>query len=89
MYSALLSCTYRFVCVGNELKKVLVSADDAVLADIKIALQFVGRPNLQKQGRAAHILLRYAPFYAMFLTADHIPVPRGEDHRTGIIFRSF
>lgn len=68
---------------------MLVSADDAVLADIKIALQFVGRPNLQKQGRAAHILLRYAPSYATFSAADHIPVPRGEDHLTALIFPNF
>ena len=71
------------------MKKVLASAEHTVLADIKTALQFVGRPNLQKQGRAAHILLRYAPSYTTFSAADHIPVPRGEDHLTALIFHSF
>ncbi|XP_028072598.1 uncharacterized protein LOC114274822 isoform X1 [Camellia sinensis] len=86
MYSAFLLCTYRFVYAGNDLKKVLVSADDAVLAEIKIALQFFGHPSRQKQGRAAHILLRYEPTYAPFSAADNIPIPRGEEHLTTLIF---
>ena len=46
---------------GNKLKKILTSVDNAVLRDIKIALDYFGSPNVQKQGRAAHILLRYEP----------------------------
>ncbi|GMP68674.1 hypothetical protein CsSME_00028216 [Camellia sinensis var. sinensis] len=42
---------------GSNLKKILVSTDDAVLAQVATALGYFGRPNLQKQGRAAHILL--------------------------------
>ena len=60
MYMYLALCSpYRFGCAGNDLKKVLVSYDDVVLAEIKTTLQFVGRPNLQIQVRVAHILLRY------------------------------
>ncbi|GMP58403.1 hypothetical protein CsSME_00022083 [Camellia sinensis var. sinensis] len=40
----------------NNLKKVLASADDVVLQQIKTTLEFFSHPNLQKQGRAAHIL---------------------------------
>ncbi|GMP47775.1 hypothetical protein CsSME_00015359 [Camellia sinensis var. sinensis] len=72
--------------ISNDLKKVLVSADDAVLAEIKIALQFFGRPSRQKQERAAHILLRYEPTYATFSAADNILIPRGEEHLTTLIF---
>ncbi|GMP92442.1 hypothetical protein CsSME_00042665 [Camellia sinensis var. sinensis] len=74
---------------GNDLKKVFVSTDDAVLAKIKTALQFFGRPNLQKQGRAAHILLRYEPTYATFSAADNISIPRAEQQFTALIFPSF
>ncbi|KAF5951137.1 hypothetical protein HYC85_009081 [Camellia sinensis] len=63
---------------GNNLKKVLVSADDAVLAQIKTVHQFFGHPNLQNQGRAAHILLRYEPTYSTFSAADNILIPKGE-----------
>lgn len=37
----------------------------------------------------AHILLRYTPSYATFSAIDHIPIPRGEDHFTNLIFPSF
>ncbi|GMP41767.1 hypothetical protein CsSME_00011742 [Camellia sinensis var. sinensis] len=73
----------------NNLKKVLISTDDAILAQIKTALQFFGRPNLQKQGRAAHILLRYEPTYTTFSAAENILIPRGEQHLTALIFLSF
>ncbi|GMQ09847.1 hypothetical protein CsSME_00053087 [Camellia sinensis var. sinensis] len=46
---------------GNKLKKIQTSADDAVLVEIKTALKYFGRPNVQKQGRAAYILLWYEP----------------------------
>ncbi|GMP73308.1 hypothetical protein CsSME_00031097 [Camellia sinensis var. sinensis] len=59
---------------GSDLKRVLVSDDDVVLAEIKIVLQFVGRPNLQEQWRAAHILLRYKPTYTTFSAADNISI---------------
>ncbi|GMP94015.1 hypothetical protein CsSME_00043630 [Camellia sinensis var. sinensis] len=42
---------------GSNLKKILVSTDDAVLAQVPIALGYFGRPNLQKPERVAHILL--------------------------------
>ncbi|XP_028072599.1 uncharacterized protein LOC114274822 isoform X2 [Camellia sinensis] len=72
--------------ISNDLKKVLVSTDDAVLAEIKIALQFFGCPSLQKQEKAAHILLRYKPTYATFSAADNILISRGEEHLTTLIF---
>ncbi|CAL5325865.1 unnamed protein product [Camellia sinensis] len=33
---------------GNDLKKVLISADDAILAQIRAVLQFFDHQNLQK-----------------------------------------
>ncbi|XP_028120753.1 caldesmon-like [Camellia sinensis] len=74
---------------GNDLKKVLVSTDDAVLVEIKVALQYFGRPSLQKQGRVAHILLRYKPTYTTFSAAENIPVPRGEEFLTALILTNF
>ncbi|XP_028058963.1 uncharacterized protein LOC114262766 [Camellia sinensis] len=74
---------------GNDLKKVMVSANDAVLAEIKIALQFFGCPNLQKQGRSAHILLRYEPTYAIFSAANNIPISRGKQQLMTFIFPNF
>ncbi|CAL5435844.1 unnamed protein product [Camellia sinensis] len=75
--------------MDNDLKKVLISADDAVLKQIKTALQFFGRPNLQKQWKAAYVLLRYEPTYATFWTANHIPIPKGEHQLTVLIFPNF
>ncbi|CAL5359294.1 unnamed protein product [Camellia sinensis] len=75
--------------MDNDLKKVLISADDAVLKQIKTALQFFGRPNLQKQWKAAYVLLRYEPTYATFSTANHIPIPKGEHQLTVLIFPNF
>ncbi|GMP76120.1 hypothetical protein CsSME_00032933 [Camellia sinensis var. sinensis] len=72
-----------------DLKRALVSDDDAVLAEIKTALQFVDRPNLQKQGRATHILLWYEPTYTTFSATDNIPILRGDNHLTALIFPSF
>ena len=71
------------------MKRVLTSADDAVLSDIKTALKYFGRPNVQKQGRAAHILLRYEPTYTTFSATDNISIPIGEQHHTTLIFPSF
>ncbi|GMP27610.1 hypothetical protein CsSME_00003515 [Camellia sinensis var. sinensis] len=74
---------------GNNLKKVLVSADNAVLVEVKTTLQFFGCPNIQKQGRAAHILLRYEPTYTTFSAVENISIPRGEQHLTTLIFPHF
>lgn len=71
------------------MKKILISADDAVLAEIKTALKYFGRPNVQKQGRVAHILLRYEPTYTTFSAADDILIPNGEQHISALIFPSF
>ncbi|GMP49010.1 hypothetical protein CsSME_00016152 [Camellia sinensis var. sinensis] len=73
----------------RDLKRVLVSDDDVVLAEIKTALQFVGRPDLQKQRRAVHILLRYEPTYTTFSAADNISIARGDNRLTALIFPSF
>ncbi|XP_028070296.1 aluminum-activated malate transporter 10-like [Camellia sinensis] len=75
--------------LGNKFKKVLTSADDAVLAEIKTALKYFGRPNVQKQSRAAHILLWYEPTYTTFSAADNIPIPTGEQHHTALVFPNF
>ncbi|GMP83226.1 hypothetical protein CsSME_00037215 [Camellia sinensis var. sinensis] len=79
----------HYICIGADLKRVLVSDDDVVLVEIKTALQFISRPNLQKQGRVAHILLRYEPTYTTFSAADNIPILRGDNHLTTLIFPSF
>ena len=71
------------------MKKILVSTDDAVLAQVATALRYFGRPNLQKQGRAAHILLRYEPTYITFSAADNIPIPSGDQQLAALIFPSF
>ncbi|GMP80494.1 hypothetical protein CsSME_00035572 [Camellia sinensis var. sinensis] len=63
---------------GNDLKRALSSADEAVLDQVKTILNYKGRANLQGQGRAAHVLLRYDPTYSTFSTADNIPVPTHE-----------
>ncbi|CAL5324424.1 unnamed protein product [Camellia sinensis] len=73
----------------SNLKKVLVSDDDVMLVEIKTALQFIGRPNLRKQGRAAHILLRYEPTYITFSEADNIPIAQGDNQLAALIFPSF
>ncbi|XP_028051955.1 uncharacterized protein LOC114256485 [Camellia sinensis] len=80
---------YGLACARNDLKKVLSSTDDAVLSDIKVALKYFGRRSLQKQGRAAHILLRYEPTYTTFLAAENIPVPEGEDSLIALILSDF
>ncbi|THG15318.1 hypothetical protein TEA_008786 [Camellia sinensis var. sinensis] len=74
---------------GNKLKKVLTSVDDAVLTEIKTTLKYFDCPNVQKQGRAAHILLRYELTYTTFSAADNIPIPTGEQHHTTLVFPSF
>ncbi|KAF5933541.1 hypothetical protein HYC85_029712 [Camellia sinensis] len=74
---------------GNRLKKILPSTDDAALEEIKSALRYFGRPNVQKQGRAAHILLRYEPTYTTFSTADGIPIPSGNQHLSTFLFPIF
>ena len=71
------------------MKRILTSANDEVLAEIKTALNYFGRLNVQKQGRAAHILLWYEPTYTTFLTTDDIPIPFGEQHLTALVFPSF
>ena len=85
----LFSFNYPFFFAGNRLKKVLPSTDDAVLEEIKSALRYFGRPNVQKQGRAAHILLRYEPTYTTFSAADGIPIPSGDQHLSALLFPSF
>ncbi|KAF5933049.1 hypothetical protein HYC85_029220 [Camellia sinensis] len=75
--------------LGRNLKKILVFADDAVFSQIATALGYFGRPNLQKQGRAAYILLRYEPTYTTFSAADNIPIPSGDQQLAALIFPSF
>ena len=79
----------RLACAGSDLKKVLSSTDDAVLSDIEVALNYFGRRSLQKQGRTAHILLRYEPTYTTFSAAENIPVPEGEDSLIALILSDF
>ncbi|GMP68384.1 hypothetical protein CsSME_00028015 [Camellia sinensis var. sinensis] len=74
---------------GNRLKKILLSTDDAVLEEIKSALRYFGRPNVQKQGRATHILLRYEPTYTTFLATDGIPIPSSDQHLSALLFPNF
>ncbi|GMP36012.1 hypothetical protein CsSME_00008262 [Camellia sinensis var. sinensis] len=57
--------------------------------EIKSALRYFGHPNMQKQGRAAHILLRYEPTYTTFSAADGIPIPSGDQHLSALLFPSF
>ena len=71
------------------MKKILVSTDDVVLAQVATALGYFGCPNLQKQGRAAHILLRYEPTYTTFPAADNIPIPTGDQYLAALIIPSF
>lgn len=78
-----------FACAGNDLKKVSTSTDDVILSEIKIGLKYFGRPSLQKQGRAAHILLKYEPTYTTFSTAENIPIPRGEEFPMALILTNF
>ncbi|GMP93774.1 hypothetical protein CsSME_00043478 [Camellia sinensis var. sinensis] len=80
---------HDFACAGNDLKKVLTSTDDAVLSEIKVALKYFGRPSLQKQGRVAHVLLRYEPTYTTFSAAENIPVPKGEEFLPALILTDF
>lgn len=75
--------------IGNRLKRILLSTDGAVLEEIKTALRYFGRPNVQKHGRAAHILLRYEPTYTTFSAADGIPIPFGDQHLSALIFPNF
>ncbi|GMP23807.1 hypothetical protein CsSME_00001277 [Camellia sinensis var. sinensis] len=80
---------HGFACAGNNLKKVLTSTDDAVLLEIKVALKYFGRPSLQKQGRAAHVLLRYKPTCTTFSAAENIPILKGEEFLTALILTDF
>ncbi|KAF5933381.1 hypothetical protein HYC85_029552 [Camellia sinensis] len=73
----------------SNLKKILVSADDAVLSQVAAALGYFSRLNLQKQGRAAQILLRYEPTYTTFSAANNIPIPSGDRQLAALIFPSF
>ncbi|KAF5931794.1 hypothetical protein HYC85_027965 [Camellia sinensis] len=77
------------VVQGRNLKKVLSSTDGAILSDIEAALKYFGRRSLQKQGRAAHILLHYEPTYTTFSAAENIPVPEGEDSLIAFILSDF
>ena len=79
----------HFILAGNKLKRILTSADDVVLAEIKTALKNFGRLNVQKQGRATYILQRYEPTYTTFSAADDIPIPTGEQHLTALVLPSF
>ena len=85
----LFSFNHPLFFASNKLKKILPSTDDAVLEEIKSALRYFGRPNVQKQGRAAHILLRYEPTYTTFSAADGIPIPSGDQHISALLFPSF
>lgn len=60
-----------------------------MLSQVKTALEFFDHPNLQKQGRAAHVLLRYDPKYSTFSTADHILILKGKQYLTTLIFPNF
>ena len=71
------------------MKKVLSSTHDAILSDIRVALRYFGRRSLQKQGRAAHILLCYEPTYTTFSAAENIPIPKGEDSLIALILSDF
>ncbi|THF95462.1 hypothetical protein TEA_007724 [Camellia sinensis var. sinensis] len=42
-----------------------------------------------KSKGGVHVLLRYNPTYSTFSAADHIPIPRGEQHLTTLIFPNF
>lgn len=81
--------SHGFACAENDLKKVLTSTDDAVLLKIKVALKYFGCPSLQKQGRAAHVLLRYQPTYTTFSAAENIPIPMGEEFLMSLILTDF
>ncbi|XP_028072755.1 uncharacterized protein LOC114274969 [Camellia sinensis] len=74
---------------SNNLKKILISVDDAVLLEIRTALKFFGLPNIQKQGRAAHILLRYETTYITFSAAENILIPSDEQRFTALVFPRF
>lgn len=76
---------YGLACAQSDLKKVLSSTDDAVLSDIEVALKYFGHRSLQKQERAAYILLRYEPTYTTFSAAKNIPIPEGEDSLIALI----
>ncbi|XP_028056221.1 uncharacterized protein LOC114260333 [Camellia sinensis] len=78
-----------FACAGNDLKKVSISTNDAVLSEIKVVLKYFGHPSRQKQGRAARILLQYEPTYTTFSTAENILIPRGEEFPTALILTNF
>ncbi|GMP76093.1 hypothetical protein CsSME_00032915 [Camellia sinensis var. sinensis] len=80
---------YGFACAGNNLKKVLTSTNNVVLSEIKVALRYFGWPSLQKEGRAAHVLLRYDPTYTTFSGAENILVPKGEEFLTALILTDF
>ncbi|XP_028065925.1 putative proline-rich receptor-like protein kinase PERK6 [Camellia sinensis] len=73
----------------NDLKKVSIPTNDAVLSEIKVALKYFGRPSLQKQGRTAHILLKYELTYTTFSAAENILIPRGEEFPTALILTNF
>ncbi|GMP48051.1 hypothetical protein CsSME_00015547 [Camellia sinensis var. sinensis] len=74
---------------GNDLKKVLISTDDAILSKIKTTLKYFGQPSLQKQGRAAHFLLYYEPTYITFSAAENIPISKGEEFLIALILTNF
>ncbi|GMP47361.1 hypothetical protein CsSME_00015131 [Camellia sinensis var. sinensis] len=80
---------HGFACAGNDLKKALTSTDDAVLSKIKVALRYFSRSSLQKQGRAAHVLLCYDPTYTTFSVAENIPVLKSEEFLTALILTDF
>ncbi|XP_028119848.1 uncharacterized protein LOC114317313 [Camellia sinensis] len=79
----------RAAAGGNNLKKVLTSTNNVVLSEIKVALRYFGWPSLQKEGRAAHALLRYDPTYTTFSGAENILVPKGEEFLTALILTDF
>ncbi|GMP47030.1 hypothetical protein CsSME_00014968 [Camellia sinensis var. sinensis] len=74
---------------GNDLKKILTSTDDAVLLEIKTALKYFGRRSLQKQGKAAHVLLCYELTYTTFSAAENISISKGEKFFTALILTDF
>ncbi|GMP25951.1 hypothetical protein CsSME_00002593 [Camellia sinensis var. sinensis] len=77
------------VLASNDLKKLITSEDEAVLAQIKTTLEYTGLENLEGQGRVAHILLRYDPSYLTCAVANHILIPKGKQQLTALVLESF
>ncbi|GMP81736.1 hypothetical protein CsSME_00036349 [Camellia sinensis var. sinensis] len=74
---------------GNDLKRALTSADEAILEQVETVLNYKGCANLQGQERTAYILLRYDPTYSTFSVADNIPMPAHEWQLTALMFPGY